>query len=86
MVGGPPISLASNQLFQQQGYTLTAMGSDTRVTSCAGINGGGTATAAPQTSLFLTGMQGYDLVPAGAGPVRHHASGAWGRCAVAFRR
>jgi hypothetical protein len=25
-------------------------------------NGGGTATSAPQTSLFLTGMQGYDLV------------------------
>jgi hypothetical protein len=61
-VGGPPISLASSQLFTQQGYTLTAMGSDTQIFSCAGINGGGTATSAPQTSLFLTGMQGYDLV------------------------
>ncbi|MDG4649782.1 hypothetical protein P6F26_15160 [Roseibacterium sp. SDUM158017] len=61
MVGGPPISLSSSQLFQQQAYMLTAMGSDTRVDTCPGVSGGGTATAAPQTSLFLTGMQGYDL-------------------------
>jgi hypothetical protein len=60
-VGGPPISLSSAQLFQQQGYILTAMGSQTNVGSCPGVQGGGTATAAPQTSLFLTGMQGYDL-------------------------
>jgi len=61
-VGGPPISLASSQIFQQQAYTLTAMGSDTSIFSCPGVNGGGTATSAPQTSLFLTGMQGYDVV------------------------
>ncbi|KPQ17630.1 MAG: hypothetical protein HLUCCO18_03845 [Rhodobacteraceae bacterium HLUCCO18] len=61
-IGGPPISLASSQLLQRQGYTLTAMGSTTNVGSCPGIFGGGTATSTPQTSLFLSGMEGYDLV------------------------
>ena len=36
----PPISLASSQLLQRQGYTLTAMGSTTNVGSCPGIFGG----------------------------------------------
>jgi hypothetical protein len=60
-IGGPPISLSSAQLMQGQAYRLTATGSDTSVASCPGVQGGGTATAAPQTSLFLSGMQGMDL-------------------------
>lgn len=60
-IGGPPISLSSAQLLQGQAYRLTATGSDTPVDSCPGVQGGGTATAAPQTSLFLTGMQGMNL-------------------------
>jgi hypothetical protein len=48
--------------------------------------GGGTATSAPQTSLFLSGMQGYDLVLQVQASVRHDASGSWLGRAVVFRR
>jgi hypothetical protein len=52
-VGGPPISLASNQLLQQQGYTLHRYGQHhANRRQLPGVMGGGTATSAPQTSLF----------------------------------
>lgn len=60
--GGPPITLAAEQIAQPQAYSLSAMGSDTMLSACPAIPGAGTATVAPQTSLFLTGMQGQDVM------------------------
>ncbi|AHM04718.1 hypothetical protein roselon_02391 [Roseibacterium elongatum DSM 19469] len=81
-IPGPPLNFTAAQLLQPQAYSIQATGSDTRVADCPGVDGGGSATAMPQTSLYLSGMQGYELQLEANGScdttlLVHGADGQW---------